>query len=154
MLGWLRRFTAVQPEGTARLSTHSVCACHEKRYLFFGSSSWRAVPWKSLTPLTGHADGGELGCSSAVCACDAGCYTTFFDDSQFLVPGKLCTPLCGWTRGRNWGGMCRILSLCSEASETVRALVLCARCWKCGPGSPAATALVTGGVLIPLRRVL
>src|SRR5712691_1524789 len=63
-------------------------------------------------------------------------------------------PLCGWTRGRNWGCVCRILSLSSGVSETVRALVLRARCWKFGPGSPAATALVTGDVLIPFRRVL
>ena len=56
--------------------------------------------------------------------------------------------------GKELRSVCRIFSSSSGASETVSALVLCARCWKFGPGSPAATAWVTGDVLIPFRRVL
>src|SRR5262249_37026523 len=47
-----------------------------------------STPWKSLTPLTGHADGGEQGHASAVCACHAECYAPFRGDIPFLVPGK------------------------------------------------------------------
>jgi hypothetical protein len=56
--------------------------------------------------------------------------------------------------GKELGDVCRILTPSSRASATVCALVLCARCWQFGPGSPAATALVTGDVLIPCRRML
>ena len=45
-------------------------------------------PWKSLTPLTGHADGGEQGHASAICACHAECYAPFRGGIPFLVPGK------------------------------------------------------------------
>ena len=50
--------------------------------------------------------------------------------------------------------MYRILPSDSGACETVCALVLRARCGKCGPGSPAAPSLVTGIVLIPFGRLL
>src|SRR4051794_20772758 len=56
--------------------------------------------------------------------------------------------------GKELGGVCRILSPSSGASETVRALVLCARCGRLAPGSPAATTLVTANVLTPFRRLL
>jgi hypothetical protein len=56
--------------------------------------------------------------------------------------------------GKELGDVCHILTPSSGASATVRVLVLCACCWQFGPGSPAATALGTGDVLIPCRRML
>jgi hypothetical protein len=70
------------------------------------------------------------------------------------VPGKLCTLLRSRPTGRNWGHVSRIRPSDSGSCETVCALVLRARCGKCGPGSPAAPSLVTGIVLIPCGRVL
>src|SRR5437016_122750 len=113
-----------------------------------------SVSWKSLMPLTGHADGGEQGGSSAVCACRVRCYAPFRDDTPFLVPGKFFTRLRRRPTGRNWSPVYRILPSDSGACETVCALVLGARCGKFGPGSPAAPSLVTGIVLIPFGRVL
>src|SRR5262245_6198179 len=78
----------------------------------------------------------------------------FRDDRLLLVPGKLFTRLRRRPTGRNWGQVYRILLSDSGVCETVCALVLRARCGKCGPGSPAAPSLVTGLVLIPFGRVL
>ena len=72
----LRRCAAVQREGTTQ------------RFRVTSDPVLGAVPWKSLTPLTGHADGGEQGRSSSVYACYDECYDGYMGDMSSLVPGK------------------------------------------------------------------
>ncbi len=65
-------------------------------------------------------------------------------------------PLCGWITGRNWRRARVVATLCAAARD-MRPVVLWCRVpvlWEFGPGSRAATSLVTGSVPIPLGRLL
>ena len=68
---------------------------------------------------------------------------------------ELFTPRCGWPTGRSWG-MPRLLLVLSPAARCMRPVSLWCRVpvlGEFGPGEPAALALVTGSVPIPLGKI-